>query len=316
MAAVSVALKIAQRQYGVVSRAQLAKAGLTRHEIDNLISSGSLRPVHRGVFTVASAPESREQGAIAACLVAPHVAVSHTTAAALWGYRGFDSVREIHVVVLKRAAIKTPGLVIDRTEKLRASDVRRRSDGIRLTAPMMTVFTLASFGDHALFEQAVEDGIHLKHFTMKTLAQYWSEHRARGRDGSGALDALLVTRPAGGPGESGLEIRMLRALRRAGLPDPRRQLALSFEGGERIRVDLAYPDARIAIECDGSWWHGGDLKSRADKRRDTMVAAHGWLPVRVADGSDLDEAARSIAAAYRIREPLARLWRATGTQNE
>ena len=93
-------------------------------------------------------------------------------------------------------------------------------------------------------------------------------------------------------------------------------MAISFDGGTRVRVDLAYPDARIAIECDGSWWHGGDAKARADKRRDTIVAAHGWLPMRVADGSDLDEAARAIGAAYRNRVPLARLWRATGTENE
>ena len=46
------------------------------------------------------------------------------------------------------------------------------------------------------------------------------------------------------------------------------------------RVDLAYPEAKLAIEYDGKA-HFTDARSRADRRRDLLLADHGWYTMRL-----------------------------------
>jgi Transcriptional regulator, AbiEi antitoxin len=43
---------LAARQHGVVSRVQLVRIGLTKHEIDDRVAAGRLQPLHRGVYAV------------------------------------------------------------------------------------------------------------------------------------------------------------------------------------------------------------------------------------------------------------------------
>ena len=56
-------------------------------------------------------------------------------------------------------------------------------------------------------------------------------------------------------------------IERVGLPTPVRQLPLTLPSGEIIHLDLAWPDVRLAVEPGHSWWHGGDLRQRADQAR-------------------------------------------------
>ena len=46
------------------------------------------------------------------------------------------------------------------------------------------------------------------------------------------------------------------------------------------RVDLAYPTAKLAIEYDGRT-HFTDARSRADRRRDLLLADYGWYTMRL-----------------------------------
>jgi hypothetical protein len=47
--------EIASRQHGVVSRRQLLRAGVTRHEIEYRRGNGALPQAHRGVYRVGHA---------------------------------------------------------------------------------------------------------------------------------------------------------------------------------------------------------------------------------------------------------------------
>lgn len=62
------------------------------------------------------------------------------------------------------------------------------------------------------------------------------------------------------------------------------------------RVDLAYPDHRLAIELDGFRWHAGREPFRSDRIRGNRIEAAGWRPLRAApeDGDDV------VAAAGRL----------------
>ena len=80
--------------------------------------------------------------------------------------------------------------------------------------------------------------------------------------------------------ESKLEARFSRLLLKAGFPRPERQHWVSL-GARRYRLDFAWPDRRVAVECDGFSAHGGRLSFIADRRRLADLASHGWTVIPV-----------------------------------
>lgn len=77
--------KIAARQHGVVSFAQLNWAGLDKDAIARRIAGGRLHRVHRGVYAVGHKGLSNEGTWMAAVLACGEgAALSHRSAAELW----------------------------------------------------------------------------------------------------------------------------------------------------------------------------------------------------------------------------------------
>jgi very-short-patch-repair endonuclease len=74
-------------------------------------------------------------------------------------------------------------------------------------------------------------------------------------------------------------------------------------GNRRARLDLAWPEAMLAVEPAGARFHGGPRRQRADEARRAWLGAQGWLVIDV-QWSDLaaphDLVAR-IESAYRRR---------------
>ncbi|MEW6476194.1 MAG: type IV toxin-antitoxin system AbiEi family antitoxin domain-containing protein [Actinomycetota bacterium] len=80
------AMRIAARQWGVLTRAQALKAGLTGDQVIYRLRTGQWRQAAHGVYVVAGTPSRWEQKAMIACLAGPDGTVaSHLTAAALFG---------------------------------------------------------------------------------------------------------------------------------------------------------------------------------------------------------------------------------------
>lgn len=80
--------------------------------------------------------------------------------------------------------------------------------------------------------------------------------------------------------ESVIENIVLREFHLLGLyPTPQ------FEIG-RYRIDLAFPDMLIAIECDGQEWHSSKEQIDRDKKRDDYLEKMGWRVIRMS-GSDI-----------------------------
>lgn len=48
-------------------------------------------------------------------------------------------------------------------------------------------------------------------------------------------------------------------------------------------VDFAIPEHRIAIECDGTYWHNSDIQKVKDANKDHWLAAHNWTMVRLTE---------------------------------
>src|ERR1700753_347074 len=127
--------KVAARQHGVISAAQLAYAGIDKDGVAWRVRTGRLHRLHRGVYAVGHRSLSWRGRWLAAVLAVGDGAVlSHVSAVALWGYlRPIPG--PIHVTVAGDGGRrKRAGVVVHRSRTLAARDITRRH-GIAVTTP-------------------------------------------------------------------------------------------------------------------------------------------------------------------------------------
>lgn len=78
--------RLAERQWGVASLAQITECGFGSSRVARLVRQGWLFPLHPGVYAIGRRSVSIEGGLVAAVLYAgPRAALSHTTAGWWWG---------------------------------------------------------------------------------------------------------------------------------------------------------------------------------------------------------------------------------------
>lgn len=87
--------------------------------------------------------------------------------------------------------------------------------------------------------------------------------------------------------ESPIEDILLRELHLAGLY-PNTQ----FKVG-KYRIDLAFPEYLLAIECDGKEWHSSSRQRNRDAEKDKFLGENGWRIIRIT-GSDIYRSADDI----------------------
>ena len=108
----------------------------------------------------------------------------------------------------------------------------------------------------------------------------------------GARRAVRAAALADGRAESQPESRLRVLLALAGLPAVP-QYTVRDAGGFVARVDLAYPELRVAIEYDGAW-HGEPGQLRRDRQRLNRLVAAGWTVLHVT-AADLHEPGTLVA---------------------
>ena len=264
-------MRLAASQHGVVSRAQLLACGLGTGAIDWRLASKRIRRLHRGVYLLAPLeyPLSHPMAAVLAC---PGSVVSHVSAAHLHGLLGPPQFREVHVSVGSGQPATRPGLVVHRVGDLPA-DERTVREAIAVTSVARTLLDLAATQPRAGLERAVAEGLRRGLVTEAALGSILSRHH--GRSGTVALRAILS---GGEPSftRSEAERRLLSLLRRAELPRPRvNQRLRGFE------VDLLWSEQRLVVEVDGYAFHSDRRAFERDRERDGVLAASGYLVIRV-----------------------------------
>ena len=272
--------EVAARQYGVISLAQAIAMGMSASAIQRRVASGAWEMVLPGVYRVRGAPVTRRQQMMAAVLWAGSGAsVSHGTAAILWKLEGLSS-DEIEVTVPRARRKRCGRVVVHRALVLPEAD-RDEVDGIPCTAAARTLIDVAGSLDDEQLEVVMESGFHRGLYRESFLRWRLNELGGTGRRGSGRLLALLDDRGKGAaPLESPLEAKMWRLLKKSGLTRPVRQHWVRA-GGHRHRLDFAWPDLMVAIECDGYDTHGGATAFRRDRAKLAEVGAAGWRVIPV-----------------------------------
>lgn len=282
-------LALLRAQHGHATAAQLKQTGVHRRARVRLIDAAVLTPVHKSVFRIESAPRSLEGRCVAVCLAHPTGFVTGSTGGKLLGLRRMRRVEPIHYSVRHGIHIDPPkNVIVHQTTIIQPVDVRRRPDGIVVASPARLAFDLAgmlSRSDHA---SVIEQLIHDKHCSMAELAAMARRLCHPRRAGSMRFMRSLMDRGDRAAAESHPEILLADALRLRGVPVVPQVADLELPNGGRIRIDLAVPDLRWAIEIDVHPDHLLLEGTTKDKRRDRQCHLIGWQVERVTELDLLD----------------------------
>jgi very-short-patch-repair endonuclease len=249
--------------HGVVTRAQLLSAGVTRREIAARVQSGYLLREHRGVYRVGHRASSTKARYLAAVLAAGEGALLSGRAAAhlLGMLKGTAPAPE----VTARTQRSIEGVITHRSRRLDPRDATVFK-GIPVTTVPRTLVDIAA------------------DLSLDDLARACHEAGVRYRTTPAQVEAVLGRRP-NNPGAkklrrilhgdvqvtlSKLEAHFLELLRNAGLPLP----VTNRPAGGR-RVDCRWPEHRLTVELDGYRFHNSRHSWELDRRREREARARG-----------------------------------------
>lgn len=285
-----VLLRVAVRQGGCVSHDQARTAGLTDSSISRRLRAGRWQRVLPRTYRVtALRPDP------AGCLWAAHLAVPGSAVGglgALWrfGVRADPPGRA--VLVLPSARRGLAGVRVVRSDLLAARSTMVR--GMRVLRPAAALVQVLADGEPdgpELLDRAIQVGrVGLGELTECLGATVGCHGVRRAR-------AVVLAAADGTASEA--ERLLVAALRAAGLAG----FAVNHRVGRWI-VDVAYPQARLAVEVDGFAFHSDPTRFAHDRRRQNALVLAGWTVVRFT-WRDLDtdpgrvvaEVARALARA-------------------
>ncbi|HLY50215.1 MAG TPA: DUF559 domain-containing protein [Solirubrobacteraceae bacterium] len=280
--------RLAQRQWGRVSWAQLCGVGVSRATLTRWTAEGYLHRVLPRVYAVGHAAQSHEAALVEALLFAgPGAMLSHATAA-LWLGLLDDRPRVIHVTTPRHCRSR-PGIRVHPRRKCRriwhknlpTTTLPQTFLDLSATASLRTVRRALAKADYArlLDVRAVEAACGL------------------GRPGSARLrTALREHQPRLARTKSQNEVRFFELCEVAGLPAPESNVYIA--GWE---VDAVWHDLRIAVEIDGPGNHRSPAQVRRDRRKDLALRTSGYMPVRYSDEQLADHGDEVIADLRRLR---------------
>ena len=270
--------RIAARQRGVVTAAQLATLEWSRGQIQRSLSAGRLHPAYIGVYYVGYVPLDPLARYMAAVLATGGVA-SHHTSAALYGH--WDHHRQPHVTTVRNTRPQA-NLHRHRTRTLSHHDVTTRF-GIPCTTLRRTLIDLADVLDPDPFEAL------LRRAERSGAIDRLDLHPIRGRRGGAKIRrAHELTR-------SGAERSFRRALRRAALPMP-----LFNAPWNGFELDAYWPDHALAVEIDGYRHHRSRDAFRRDRAKGNALAAARITLLRFTYEDVVDHSERAIESVRRF----------------
>lgn len=269
MAVDAAVARLAGRQHGNVTRAQLLAMGLNSPGITHRVKSGRLHRLHRGVYAVGRPPKTILERAAAAVLACgPGAALSHRSALALWGLlRSWPWRFDVAIPRDRRPK----GIKIHHATGLAARDIRRHK-GIRVTSPARTLLDCAPQLSETALTRAVNDGRHARLLALEDLADVI----ARFPTHPGARRLARFVHVKGGPTRSEWEDAFPVFCRRFGLPQP--VMGAKVAG---YTVDALFPDEQVIVELDSWKFHSSRDSFERDRERDAATLAANHVTVRI-----------------------------------
>ena len=256
---------IAARRHGVVSRDQLRAIGFSDTMIRDRVASGRLHRLYRGVYAVGHTVLNRYGRYLAAVMACGDgAALSHRSAAALWGIRPSAAAR-FDVTVPRTSGVRSTAAIV--VHRSRRPTPTTHHEGIPVTTPGQTLADLALALPRRQLEKAAEQAEALR-LDITVPADH---------PGSTRL-AEATAHDLGTTTRSSLEDAFLELCDAHGIPRPLVNTAV-----EGVEVDFCWPAERLIVETDGYEHHGTRAAFERDRAKDARLTARGWRVVRFTD---------------------------------
>jgi predicted transcriptional regulator of viral defense system len=266
--------KLAAGQWGVVSVAQLRALGSTKDAVQRRVRAGRLHRLHHGVYAVGHTVLKREGRWLAAVLACGDGAVlSRRSAAAHWGLLQSEATRTDVTTPRRRAANAT--IRLHGSRSLIACDTTTHQ-GIPITSVARTLLDLAATIQADRLERALAQAEHLELYDHTAITELLA--RANGHRGRKALTEATALDPK--LTKSEWEIRMLRLVRTAALPEPLVNLPFDAPDYGECKPDFHWPSHRLIVETDGWRTHRTRAAFERDRAKDAALTAVGYRVVR------------------------------------
>lgn len=257
---------------GVVTRAQLAAAGLAKSDVERLLRRNALRRVHRSVFVDHTGPLTHQQRIWAAVLaLAPAVVCGPTL------LHPDPEAAEIHVAIDASRRVSHPrGVRVHRVRGLDAvAQWRAEPPRMRREDAVLALVDAAATDLEAI--RLMTDAARSRDIGAARLREALGRRRRLRR--RALVTALLDDIDQGV--NSVLEWGYVHRVERAhGLPRPDRQVTRRTPGGKEYR-DVEYDVFRMVIELDGRLNHDSWEAENRDADRDLADHVDGKLTVRL-----------------------------------
>ena len=248
--------RVAERQHGHITRAQLLALGLSVEAIKYRVRTGELVRVHAGVYAVGYRrvePVARAMAAVLAC--GEGAVLSHESAAALWGLRRWPDIPE----VTTPKHVRRPNITTHRSRTLERTDLRIQLH-VPTTSAGRAIFDIAARLSDKKLTRATQNARHEGHLKPTDLQKLLLR--------CPRLQQLVD--PTQNPTKSDFEDDLTRWLTKHGLPLP--IINTKVNGHE---VDALYPEQKVILELD-SWPYHKDYPTwRSDRERDGENLANG-----------------------------------------
>jgi very-short-patch-repair endonuclease len=200
----------------------------------------------------------------------PDAALSHESAAGLWGIRTAAGDR-IEVSVPRPRQPRRHGIVVHRRLTRGTSHLTHHC-GVPVTTPVWTLIELATRLSTDDLEAAVNEADRLFLVRADVLREALGEV---GRRPGAAILRKVLDRQTFTLTDSQLERRFLPLARRAGLSKPRAGVWING-----FKVDFFWDELRLVVETDGLRYHRTPAQQARDRERDQAHAVAGLAQIR------------------------------------
>jgi hypothetical protein len=205
--------------------------------------------------------------------------VSHLCGGHLWRLDGFGPPGRIDVTVNRHTKARSkPGIRVHESKAFHLRDATTRM-GVPCTGLARTLLDIcAAVGDDFDALRGLDDALRRHLVSWDELWRCLVLHAARGRNGIARYRRILIKRHGKRVPDMTIAAMTLELLVDAGLAEPESEVWVL---GRRYRVDLAYPEWKIAIECIGKEGHLNDVAFEYDPIRRNALQLNGWLVIEV-----------------------------------
>lgn len=257
--------------------------GYNRHDLDDALSTRSLRSVFPGVVVDATVSDTRDLRLEAVKLVRPPDAiVSDHTAAWLHGVDTMPPgmLRDLRVMCtvphgrhrIASSRVQVRQVVVPDHEAVWLRDVA-------VTSPLRTVGDLLRLSWRPYALAAADAMVRAGVVELLTVQEYVASMPRLPYVRQARELAPVIDKDAASHGESWMRCRMLDA----GFPIPVLQHEVTLNDGRRRYLDTAFPAVRVAAEYDGRTHHSTETDvSRDEARREEVIDQLYW---RIAVGT-------------------------------